>query len=159
MDIALYLLAAILVVVGIAGTVLPALPGLPVVFAGLLLAAWVDDFQRIGWVTLTILGLLTAIAMAVDFFATLLGTKRMGASKLAVVGAAVGTLLGLFFGLIGLLIGPFVGALAGELIAGKQLQQAAKAGVGAWLGFLVGSVAKIGLAFTMLGVFALSWWL
>lgn len=159
MDIALYVLAALLVLIGLAGTILPALPGLPVVFAGLLLAAWVDDFVRIGWFTLLILGLLTALALVVDFVATLLGTKKVGASKLAVIGAAVGTLLGLFFGFIGLLIGPFVGALAGELIAGKQLQQAAKAGVGAWLGFLIGSVAKIGLAFTMLGVFALSWWI
>lgn len=159
MDIALYVLAALLVLIGLAGTILPALPGLPVVFAGLLLAAWVDDFVRIGWFTLLILGLLTALALVVDFVATLLGTKKVGASKLAVVGAALGTLLGLFFGFIGLLIGPFVGALVGELIAGKQLQQAAKAGVGAWLGFLIGSVAKIGLAFTMLGVFALSWWI
>ncbi len=159
MDIALYVLAALLVLIGLAGTILPALPGLPVVFAGLLLAAWVDDFVRIGWFTLLILGLLTALALVVDFVATLLGTKKVGASKLAVAGAAVGTLLGLFFGFIGLLVGPFVGALAGELIAGKQLQQAAKAGVGAWLGFLIGSVAKIGLAFTMLGVFALSWWI
>lgn len=158
MDVALYLLAVLLVVVGIAGTILPALPGLPLVFCGLLLAAWVGDFQQVGGWTLLILGLLTLLAMAVDFIATLFGTKKVGASKYAVIGAAIGTVAGLFLGLIGLLLGPFVGAVAGELIAGRSMERATVAGFGAWLGFLLGAVAKIALAFTMLGVFALSWW-
>ena len=69
----LYLLAALLVIVGIAGVILPALPGLPLVFIGMLLAAWAGDFQQIGWVTLVVLGLLTLLSVAVDFFATLVG--------------------------------------------------------------------------------------
>lgn len=157
MDIFLYVVAALLVIVGIAGSILPALPGLPLVFGGLLLAAWTDDFQQVGWITLSVLFALTLLAMAIDLIASLLGTKRVGASGLAVLGAALGTVLGLFFGLIGLLLGPFVGALLGELIAGRGLQQAARAGIGAWIGFVVGTLAKLALAFSMLGVFTLSW--
>jgi uncharacterized protein YqgC (DUF456 family) len=156
-DTLLYLLAALLVIVGIAGSILPALPGLPVVFCGLLLAAWVGDFESVGWVTLTLLGVLTLLAMAVDMVASLLGTRRVGASGLAVLGAALGTVVGLFFGLPGLLLGPFAGALTGELLAGRGMQQAARAGVGAWIGFVVGTLAKLGLAFTMLGVYLVAW--
>jgi uncharacterized protein YqgC (DUF456 family) len=157
LDTLLYLLAALLVIVGIAGSILPALPGLPVVFCGLLLAAWVGDFETVGWMTLTLLGALTLLAMAVDLVASLLGTRRVGASGLAVLGAAIGTIAGLFFGLPGLLVGPFAGALAGELLAGRGMQQAARAGVGAWIGFVVGTLAKLGLAFTMLGVYLVAW--
>jgi hypothetical protein len=157
LDTLLYVLAALLVIVGIAGSILPALPGLPVVFCGLLLAAWVGDFETVGWMTLTLLGVLTLLAMAVDLVASLLGTRRVGASGLAVLGAAIGTVVGLFFGLPGLLLGPFAGALVGELLAGRGMQQAARAGIGAWIGFVVGTLAKLGLAFTMLGVYLVAW--
>jgi hypothetical protein len=157
MDTLLYLLAALLVIAGIVGSILPALPGLPLVFGGLLLAAWVGDFQQVGWITLTILGVLALIAMAVDMLASVLGTRRTGASSLAVLGAAIGTIVGLLFGILGLLVGPFAGALIGELLAGRHLDQAARAGLGAWLGFVVGTLAKLALAFSMLGVFAISW--
>ena len=159
-----YLLAIVLVVVGIAGTILPALPGLPLVFAGMLLAAWAGDFQQVGVPMLVVLGLLTVFSLAVDFWATALGAKRVGASRLAIIGAMVGTLAGLFFGPVGLLLGPFAGAIAGELIHRRSLQkhdlgQAAKIGVGTWFGILFGTVLKLALAFTMLGLFALAWWL
>ena len=159
-----YLLAIVLVLVGIAGTILPALPGLPLVFAGMLLAAWAGDFQQVGVPMLVVLGLLTVFSLAVDFWATALGAKRVGASRLAIVGAMVGTVAGLFFGPIGLLMGPFAGAIGGELIHRRSLQkqdlgQAAKIGVGTWFGILFGTVLKLALAFTMLGLFALAWWL
>lgn len=157
LDIALYILSALLVIAGIAGSILPALPGLPLVFGGLFLAAWVGDFQQVGWITLSILGALTLIALAVDLVASLLGTRKVGASGLAVAGAALGTVVGLFFGIFGLLFGPFAGALIGELMAGRGMQQAARAGTGAWIGFVVGTLAKLALAFSMLGVYALGW--
>jgi uncharacterized protein YqgC (DUF456 family) len=149
-----YLVAAILVIVGLIGTVLPALPGVPLVFCGLLLAAWTDGFAHVGVFTLFVLGALTVLALAIDFVAGMLGAKKVGASRYAVIGAALGTLLGLFFGLPGLLLGPFVGALLGELVAGGTLRKATGVGVGAWLGFLVGAVAKLGVCFAMLGIFA-----
>ena len=152
-----YALAVILILVGIAGVILPALPGLPLVFIGMLLAAWAGDFQQIGWVTLVVLGLLTLLSVAVDFFATLVGAKRVGASKKALWGAVLGTFVGIFFGPIGLFAGPFVGALLGELWHGKEIGQATKVGLGTWLGIVLGIVLKLGLAFAMLGLFAFAW--
>lgn len=154
-----YVLAAILVLVGVAGTVLPALPGLPLVFAGMLLAAWAGGFQEVGGWMLGLLGLLTLLSLGVDFMATALGAKRVGASRLALVGAVIGTFAGLAFGIIGVFIGPFVGALIGELIHGRKVGQAAKVGFGTWLGILLGTALKLGLAFAMLGLFALAWFL
>ena len=153
----LWALATLLVLVGMAGTVLPALPGVPLVFGGLFLAAYLGNFERIGWPTLTILGVLTAIAIAADFVATLLGARRAGASKLALVGVAVGSLLGIFSGLWGLLVFPFVGAVAGELIARQQLVQASRVGFATWVGMMIGTLAKLAIALTMVGVFVVSY--
>ena len=145
-----------LIVIGIVGTIVPALPGVPVVYLGMFLAAWAGEFTQIGWVILTVLGVLTALSVLVDLLASLLGAKRVGASGWALFGAAVGTLVGLFFGIPGLILGPFVGAVLGELIAGSTLRRSTIVGVGAWLGFVFGTLAKIALCFTMLGVFALA---
>ncbi len=153
----LWVLAGLLVVVGLAGTILPALPGVPLVFMGLLIAAWMGDFQKIGWPTLSILALLTALAVAADLLATLFGAKRAGASKLALLGAAIGSIVGLFFGLIGILVFPFVGAVAGELFARRRLDQAARVGLATWLGMLFGALAKLSLAITMVGVFLVAY--
>jgi uncharacterized protein len=150
-------LSVLLVLIGLAGTILPALPGVPLVFGGLFLAAYIGNFERIGWPTLTILGVLTAVAIAADFIATLLGAKRAGASKLALLGAAVGSLLGIFSGLWGLLVFPFIGAVAGELIARQQLSQASRVGLATWLGMMIGTLAKLAIALTMVGVFIVSY--
>jgi uncharacterized protein len=153
----LWALAGILVLVGLAGTILPMLPGVPFVFGGLLIAAWIGDFQRIGWPTITILAILTALAMVVDFVATMLGAKRAGASKLALLGAAIGSIVGLFFGLVGIFIFPFVGAVIGEYLQHQKLGNAGKVGVATWLGLLFGALAKLALALTMIGVFAIAY--
>lgn len=152
-----YVLAGILILIGVAGTVLPALPGLPLVFGGMLLAAWAGDFEQVGGWMLVLLGVLTVLSLGIDLLATAMGAKRVGASKLALLGAVVGTFAGLFFGPIGLLAGPFIGALAGELIHGREVRKATRVGFGTWLGILVGTVLKIGLAFAMLGLFAFAW--
>ena len=153
----LWVLAAVLVVVGLVGTLLPMLPGVALVFLGLVVAAWAEGFQQVGWFTLVILGLLTLLAYALDLAATALGTRRVGASRRAVWGAGLGTLVGLFFGLPGLLVGPFAGAVLGEYTVQRRLGPAGVAGAGAWLGFALGVAAKIALAFTMLGIFALAY--
>ena len=152
-----WLLALLLVGIGLAGSVLPALPGVPFVFLGLLLAAWAGDFERVGAFPLVVLGLLTLMSFVIDLAATALGAKRVGATKLAVVGAALGTLAGLFLGLPGLILGPFVGAVAGELMSHGQVQQATRAGIATWVGLLFGTLAKLALVFTMLGLFALAY--
>jgi uncharacterized protein YqgC (DUF456 family) len=150
----LWVLAVLLVLVGMAGTILPALPGAPLVFLGMVLAAWADGFQKVGWFPLTILGTLTVLTLVVDFAATSLGAKRVGASWLAVAGAAVGTIVGLFFSLPGLILGPFVGAVLGEYLARRNRDQALKAGIGTWIGIMLGTAGKLALIFMMIGVFA-----
>jgi len=152
-----WVLAVVMVCIGIAGSVLPALPGVPLVFAGLLLAAWAGDFQQVTWVTLVVLGLLTAISFVIDIVATAAGARRVGATRLAVVGAALGTIGGLFLGLPGLVLGPFVGAVAGEIISHGKVDQATRAGFATWVGLIFGTLAKLALIFTMLGVFALAY--
>jgi uncharacterized protein len=150
----LWLLAIVLVVVGIAGLVLPAMPGAPVLFAGLLVAAWADNFAYVGWRTLVILGILALLTYVVDFAATAFGAKRFGASNRAIIGAAIGGLVGLFFGLPGVLVGPFVGAVIGELSLRRGLDAATRAGIGATIGLALGAAAKLALAFAMVGIFA-----
>jgi len=152
-----YVLAAVLVLVGLAGVILPALPGLPLVFVGMLVAAWAGDFERIGPVALALLGLLTALSIVVDFVSTAAGAKRIGAGPMAVWGAALGTLVGIFFGPIGLLAGPFVGTLLGELWHTRALRRAAHVGLATWIGLLLGTVLKLALAFAMVGLFVLAW--
>jgi uncharacterized protein YqgC (DUF456 family) len=154
-----YTLAAVLVLVGLAGSVLPALPGVPMVFAGLLLAAWADDFTRVGALTLVLLGLLTLLSFAVDLAATAMGAKRVGATKQAVLGAALGTFAGIFLGIPGLILGPFVGAVIGELLSHGEMQRATRAGIGTWIGLLFGTLAKLALIFTMIGIFAFAYFL
>jgi uncharacterized protein YqgC (DUF456 family) len=149
-----YLLAGALILLGLAGTILPALPGLPLVFAGMLLAAWADHFDVVGGWTIAFLAVLTLVSVVVDVASTAMGAKRVGAGKLAMVGAALGTLVGgIFFSLPGLLFGPFLGAMAAELIGGRELAHASRIGFGTWVGLAVGTALKIALAFAMLGVF------
>ena len=153
----LLLLAALLVLLGLAGTILPILPGILLVFAGLFLAAWAEDFHKVGTVGLSIIGGLAVVSIAVDLIASLLGDKRVGASPLALAGAALGSIVGLFLGIPGIILGPFIGAVAGEYIARGRLAQAGKVGLGTWVGLLLAAVAKVAIAFLMIGTFALAY--
>jgi uncharacterized protein len=154
MEPAVYLaIAALLVVIGLAGTILPVLPGVLFVFAGLFIAAWAEGFSRVGAVGLSIIAALAALAFVADFVATLLGAKRVGASPRALVGAAAGGLIGVFFGIPGIVLGPFVGAVLGELWARGGLKQAGKVGLGTWVGLFIAAVAKVVIAFTMIATF------
>jgi uncharacterized protein YqgC (DUF456 family) len=148
-----YAAAALLVILGIVGTVLPVLPGALLVFAGLLLAAWAGGFAHVGWVGLAVIGTLGLLSLAVDFAASILGARRVGASPLALAGATVGALVGIFFGLAGVVFGPFVGAVLGELAARRDLLQAGKVGLGTWLGLAVAAIAKLVIALAMIAVF------
>jgi uncharacterized protein YqgC (DUF456 family) len=152
-----FAIAAILVVLGLAGTVVPVLPGILLVFGGLLLAAWADGFRHVGAVGLSIIGVLALLAFAADFVASLLGAKRVGASPLALAGAAAGGIVGVFLGIPGLIFGPFVGAVAGEYLARGRLVQAGKVGIGTWIGLILAAVAKVIIAFLMIAVFLTSY--
>ena len=146
-------LAVGLVALGLVGTVVPVLPGVPIAFAGLLLAAWATDFQPVGWGTIGVLGALTVVAVLIDFLASAFGAKKLGASSRAFWGATLGALVGMFFGLIGIIIGPFIGAVVAELSAGSGAKQAGRSGYGVWLGMIVGTAAKLAIVFLMIGIF------
>jgi uncharacterized protein len=149
----LWLAVAALIAAGLLGTLVPGLPGVLLIYLGMWLGAWIDHFTRISWPTLLILGVMTALALVADLIASVLGAKRVGASRQALVGSVLGGLLGLMFGLPGLLLGPFVGAVIGELIARRSIGVAARVGFGTWLGLLVGTLVKLALAVSMLAVF------
>lgn len=153
MDILLWILVVVLIAVGVAGTILPALPGAMLVFGGILLGAWIDNFERVSITIVVICGVLTLLAWVTDYAAAMLGAKRAGASRLAVIGAAIGTIAGVFTGLVGLIFMPLVGAAIGELIAVRNATRAAQVGVSTWVGLLLGTLAKVVLTFMMVGIF------
>jgi uncharacterized protein YqgC (DUF456 family) len=159
MSVLLWILGSLLVAVGIAGIIFPALPGTVLIFAGLVVAAWADGFTRVSVWMIAVIGVIGALSYTVDFVAAALGAKHMGASPRAVVGAALGTLLGIPFGVIGVLLGPLVGAIIGELTVHREFRRAAGVGVAAWIGFLIGTAVKVALAFLMIALFlvALFW--
>ena len=153
MTVILWILAVALILIGVAGTILPAVPGTILVFGGIVLAAWIDDFTRIPVWLVVIFAVLTAIAWAVDYLAAVAGAKKAGASKLALIGAAIGTLAGIFTGFWGLLFMPLLGAAIGEFIAQRDLLRAGKVGVATWIGLLIGTAVKVAIVFAMVGAF------
>lgn len=149
----LWILCAALIVAGLAGTVLPVLPGTVLVWGGIVLGAWIDDFQRVGTTTLVVVTVLAALAWVLDYVAGLLGARKAGASRQALLGAAIGTVVGLFMGVVGVLFMPLVGAALGEYLAQKDQTRAVRVGVATWLGIMLGLLAKVVLAFVMVGLF------
>lgn len=154
MDILLWVVAAALIAVGVAGVVLPALPGIAFVYGGIVLGAWIGHFEVVSSGTVIALGVLAAIGMAIDYAATTIAAQKAGASKLGLIGAAVGTVVGIFTGLIGIFFMPLVGAAIGEYLARRDALRAGRIGVATWVGLLVGIVAKLAIVFAMIGVFA-----
>jgi uncharacterized protein YqgC (DUF456 family) len=153
LDILLWSLAVILVIAGVVGTVLPALPGTALVFACLLLGAWIDGFTAVGAITIAVLGLLTVLAWVAEYVAGMLGAKRAGAGRLALLGAAIGTVLGVFTGLWGLIFMPLAGAAIGEYLEMRDIARAGHVGVSTWIGIMLGTAVKIAITFAMIGIF------
>ncbi|UCG98738.1 MAG: DUF456 domain-containing protein [Burkholderiales bacterium] len=153
MNTLLWVIAVLMVIVGIAGTVLPALPGVVLVFAGIVLAAWIDGFAVISGWTIGVLAVLTVIGSVVDYVAQAMSAQRAGATWQGIAGAAAGTVAGIFSGLWGLLFMPLAGAAIGEFISHRDALRAGKVGLATWLGLLVGAVLKLAIVFTMTGIF------
>lgn len=153
LDIAFYILGGVLIAAGLIGAVLPTLPGIPMIFGGIWLIAAVDGYRHLGTGWLIALGLLAAFGVLLDFIATSLGAKRLGASRQAVWGASLGTLIGLFFGLPGLVLGPFIGALIGEFASSRSVLRSAHVGLGTWLGLLLATLLKLVISLVMVGLF------
>jgi len=148
-----WILAGLIVITGLVGTIVPALPGIPIILAGLVLAAWSTGFEPVGWGTIAVLGALTALSVLIDFLAAAFGAKQQGASPRAFWGATLGAIIGMFFGLPGIIIGPFIGAVSAELAGGQGPHQAGRSGYGVWIGMILGTAAKLAIAFLMLGIF------
>ena len=142
MEILLIILAFILIIVGIAGSILPVLPGVPLSYIGILLLHFTEKVQfttqfLIFWAAMVIL------VQVLDYLVPIWGTKKFGGTKRGVWGCAIGMVVGMFFGPWGIVLGPFAGAIIGELSGGKQTQAAIKAGFGSFVGFLFGIVSKL----------------
>jgi uncharacterized protein YqgC (DUF456 family) len=152
MELLLYVLGAVAIVVGMAGVVLPAIPGSALLVLGAFLVAWAEGFTRVsGWTV----GACAAIGVAiwvVDFAAGVLGAKAFGASGWAILGAGLGLVVGMFLGLPGIVLGPAVGAIVLEYARDPNFERALKAGAGAFVGFVLGSAVKVSLAFVLVGV-------
>ena len=141
---------------GLAGNVLPGLPGTPLVMLGAILHRLYFGQNSVSNLVLLILAVLTAAAIAFDYLASAIGAKRFGATWRGALGAAVGALVGLFFGIPGIILGPFIGATLLEMGGGQQIKPAAKAGAGAMVGLLIGAVGKLSLSATMIGLFVIN---
>lgn len=149
----LWIIAVLLILIGFAGAILPALPGVPLIFIGILLAAWINNFQLISVFTIMVMAVLMAVAVIIDYVAAALSAQKAGATRLGIIGAAIGTIAGIFSGPWGLLFMPFAGAAIGELLAHRDLFRAGKVGAATWFGLIVAIVVKLAVAFTMVGVF------
>jgi uncharacterized protein YqgC (DUF456 family) len=158
MGILLHVVAFALIVLGLAGAIVPTVPGIPLIFIGIWLIAGVDHYHHLGYGWLIGIAAVGAVGLTIDLLAGVLGVKRVGASKQAVLGALLGTIIGLFFGLPGLLLGPFLGAVLGELAAGGSVLRSTNVGVGAWLGLLFGTIIKLVSSLMMVALLGIAWW-
>ncbi|MFH1976379.1 MAG: DUF456 domain-containing protein [Pseudomonadota bacterium] len=156
MTIVLWITAVLLILVGVVGALLPVLPGIPLIFGGILIAAWIGDFQQISALTVVVIAILAVFGIIIDYVAAAVSAKKAGASRQGVIGAAIGTIAGVFTGLWGLLFMPLAGAAIGEFIAHKDMLRAGKIGAATWFGLLVATAVKLAVAFTMVGVFIAS---
>ena len=150
------IVVGLLMAAGLVGTVLPMLPGAPLIFAGALLHAYATDFQTLGAGRLALLAVLAVAASGLEYVAGALGARRFGGTRAAVIGALIGTVVGLAWPPFGLLICPIAGAIAGQIVSTRQVSGSVRTGVGTALGLITGVVMHLALAVVMVGLFA--WW-
>ncbi|UCC79837.1 MAG: DUF456 domain-containing protein [Candidatus Zixiibacteriota bacterium] len=156
LEIILFIAALIFMFVGLLGVILPVLPGIPLIFGVALVFSILTDFTYLSGQTIIIMGILAVISLILDWIATLFGVKRMGGSKAGIFGAFIGMIVGLFIpgvGIFGFVIGAFVGAFIFELMVNRESKKALKAGLGSFIGFLVGGVLKLVVGAVMIGMF------
>lgn len=151
----LWIIAAICSVTGLAGLLLPIVPGAPILFLGLLFGAWAEDFRYVGIWTLLMLGGMAGLTYVVEFAASIMGVSKFGGSRRAMVGAVLGGGVGISLGIPGILFGPFVGAVIGELSLHRSLDQAGRAGFGTVVGLALGVAGKLAIGIAMIGLFLL----
>ena len=148
------LITVLLFSAGLIGSVLPMLPGSPLILLGAFIYAWYTDFAVITWGVLLVLFALTLLSQMVEYLATIIGAKKYGASRWGIAGAVAGGFIGLFAGgIFGIIAGPFLGALVCELLYGRTIGTSMKIGFGTLAGFIGGAIGKLIIALAMVGVF------
>lgn len=141
------------IVAGLAGTLIPAIPGLPLIAAGAALIGWAGNFEIVGWSTIIVLAVFAIVGVIIDTVAQTAGAQKAGASAYGIWGSVIGTVVGVFIGgLVGILIFPLIGAFVGEFVAKRDMLHAGRVGVATWIGMVVGTAAKIAIAFMMIGI-------
>ena len=148
------IIASLFFLIGLAGTVIPGLPGSPLIFIGMLIYGYFEGFVKLTWTFYLLQGLAVAFIFLLDYLAGVWGVKRYGGSRVAVWGSIIGSILGLIIlGPLGIIIGPFLGAITGELISHKSIGQAVRAGWGTVIGFLGGLFLKLAVEIAMIAWF------
>jgi len=153
----LAILCSVLLIAGLAGVILPVLPGVPLAWLGFFIYAIGTGFDRISITTTVVFSIVMVLTLVLDIVAPMLGASKYKASKPGILGSFIGLMAGIIvFGFWGIILGPFIGALLGELAARKQPEQAFKSAFGTLLGFLAGSLVKIIVVLVMTGFFIVS---
>lgn len=155
MNIFVLICCYLVMLIGLAGCILPMLPGTPLVFIGVYVYAWLTDFTIISRNLIIIFLILTVISVVIEYISSSIGSKKFGASKLGFIGAFLGAVIGVFFAPWGIILGPLLGALLGELITGKKIKTALRSGTGAVIGFFGGTFLKIVISFIMIAFFTI----
>jgi len=155
-EIALFIIAILIMLVGLIGVIIPMLPGVPIIFFATLIYGIITGFETITINILIIFALMTVASFALDWLATVYGVKKMGGSYLGMLGAFIGMIAGLLLpgvGIIGFIAGAFIGAFVFEILIGKKTHEALRAGFGSFIGFIAGGVLRFAIAVAMIGIF------
>lgn len=152
-EIILFVAALAVMIIGLAGVILPVLPGIPLIFAAAALYGIVTGFSGIGLYMILILAGLTVFGLVIDYLANYFSVRKMGGGRAGAVGAVLGLLVGVWLGLAWIVILPFVLAVALELLAGKEARSALTAGLGAMVGLLFGGLFRFVIGCVMIGLF------
>lgn len=154
MDVILLIIAWISVLVGTGGIFLPMVPGVPLIWVGILIVGWMTGFEALSGTVVLVTGIITALTQGIDYVAGTVGAKALGATPMGTAGAFIGMLVGLFtLGAVGIIVGPFVGAFLAELMAGRNERQAIRSGMGTMIGFLGGTFVQMLVGVVLFGYF------
>ena len=153
-EIILFAISVMIMLVGMAGIIVPIIPSIPLIWLGAFLYAIFTHFEKITWMLLLIFALLTIFSIVLENLGNVYGAKKFGATRWGIIGSVVGTGVGFYIGgPVGLILGPIVGTVVFELIGGKGYKGALKSGLGNFVGFLGGSIIKLIVGLTIIFIF------
>src|SRR3990167_278475 len=153
-EIILFAISLMIMFVGMAGTIVPIIPSIPLIWLGAFLYAIFTHFEKISWMVLLIFAMLTIFSIFFENIGNINGKKKFGPTRWGIIGSVIGTGVGFYLGgPIGLILGPIAGTVIFELIGGKGYKGALKSGLGNFVGFLGGSLLKVIIGLIMISVF------